>query len=271
MQRCQSRLGQVFRGALHQAAAGIGNDQPYALKATVDEVVQKCRPAGFVFLGALADAQNLPKTLTIDGAGHQQRDIADFAGPGALHHDAIEIEIRMLAFDGPVPPGLDLPINLLVEVRHRRRRNPRPPQRFRDVLDTPHRNARQIHLDQGLLDRALPPPVSFNDRRLKGLVAQASVSSDRTSPALGLQHSARSGPRAYRDGPRCARNAPASAKPVRLSVQQWRSTSLQQCPRTNPSRWLLNPLVVNRDDIAQRTRLYSSLMAAPSSSCPGCV
>ena len=67
-----SRLGQVFLGALYQAAAGIGNDQPYALEATIDQVPQKRRLARFVFLGALADAQNLPKTLGIDGAGHQE-------------------------------------------------------------------------------------------------------------------------------------------------------------------------------------------------------
>ena len=32
-----SRLGQVFLGAFYQAPAGIGNDQPYALEATVDD------------------------------------------------------------------------------------------------------------------------------------------------------------------------------------------------------------------------------------------
>src|ERR1700675_4793876 len=44
--------------------------------------------------------------------------------PTALHYDAVEIEIRMLAFDAPVPPSLDLGVNLLVEVRHRARAPP---------------------------------------------------------------------------------------------------------------------------------------------------
>ena len=67
-------------------------------------------------LSSLAPSQmprNLPKTLRIDGAGHQQRDIADFVSPGPLHHDAIE----MFAFDALVPPRLDLGVDLLVEVR----------------------------------------------------------------------------------------------------------------------------------------------------------
>jgi hypothetical protein len=37
------------------------------------------------------------KTFGIDGAGHKQRDVADLAGPGSLHYDAIEIKVRMLS------------------------------------------------------------------------------------------------------------------------------------------------------------------------------
>jgi len=39
-------------------------------------VTQKRRPAGLVLLGALADAQNLPKTLRIDGCLYQKLDSA---------------------------------------------------------------------------------------------------------------------------------------------------------------------------------------------------
>src|SRR4051812_686424 len=58
------------------------------------------------------------KPSEFDGTGHQQRDIADLAGPGPLHHDAVEIKVRVLAFDAPVPPSLDLGVDLLIEVRH---------------------------------------------------------------------------------------------------------------------------------------------------------
>ena len=90
-------FGQVFGGALREATAGIRNDQLHALEAALDQVMQKRRPAGLVLFGALADAQNLPKTLRIDGTGHQERNIANLAGPSPLHHDAVEIQIRMLA------------------------------------------------------------------------------------------------------------------------------------------------------------------------------
>src|SRR4051812_36437866 len=94
--------------------------------------------AGLVLLSALADAQNLPKTFRIDGTGHQERNIANLAGPSPLHHDAVEIQIRMLAFDAPIPPRLDFGVDLLVEVRHRARTHPRAPEGFGDVLHPPH-------------------------------------------------------------------------------------------------------------------------------------
>ena len=58
----------------------------------------------------------------------------------------------MLTFDPPVPPGLDLGVDLLVEVRDRAWAHPRAPERLGDVLHASNRNPRQIHLDQRFLD-----------------------------------------------------------------------------------------------------------------------
>ena len=57
---------EILRGALDQAAAGVGNNQLHAVEAAIDQMAQKCRPAGFVLFGAFADAQNLryPSELT---------------------------------------------------------------------------------------------------------------------------------------------------------------------------------------------------------------
>ncbi len=43
---------------------------------------------------------------------------------------------------------------------------PACPKRLRDILDPTYRHARQVHLDQRLLDRALAPSVTLDDRRL---------------------------------------------------------------------------------------------------------
>jgi hypothetical protein len=59
-----ARLPQEVRDALDKATpAGVGNDQLHALQAAVDQMTQKRRAAGFVLLGALADAQDLAKSF----------------------------------------------------------------------------------------------------------------------------------------------------------------------------------------------------------------
>src|ERR1700721_3891375 len=75
----------------------------------------------------------------------------------------------MLALDPPVPPGLELGVDLLVQVRHRARADAGAPQCLGDVLDPADPNPSQVHLDQRLLDRALAPAVTLDDGRLEGL------------------------------------------------------------------------------------------------------
>ena len=70
-----------------------------------------------------------------------------------FEYDPIEIHIRVLALNRPIASSLDRPVDLLVQVSHRRRRKSRAPQGLGDVLHPAHRNARQIHLDQCLLHR----------------------------------------------------------------------------------------------------------------------
>src|SRR5262245_10164412 len=99
MQRCQRASGR------YSAALSIRPRQASEMinctfrEAAVDQATQKRRLAGFVLLGAFADAQNLPISFGVDRTGHKKRDVADLTGPGALHHDAVEIKIWMFTFD----------------------------------------------------------------------------------------------------------------------------------------------------------------------------
>src|SRR5690606_12354932 len=74
---------------------------------------------------------------------------------------------RYVALDRAIAPSLDVPIDLLVEPRHRARAHPRAPQRFGDVFNAPHGYSRQVHLHQRFFDRRLAPSISLADRRLK--------------------------------------------------------------------------------------------------------
>jgi len=145
------------------------SDQADAGEPAFFEVLEDRAPASLVLFDALADAENLPITLAAHPDRYQQRHVANLAGPAALEHDAIQVHVGMLTLDRPIAPGLDGCVDLLVQVRQGRRRNPRAPQSLRDVFDPPYRDAGQIHLDQYFLHRALAPPVALDDRRLEGL------------------------------------------------------------------------------------------------------
>jgi hypothetical protein len=70
----------------------------------------------------------------------------------ALEHDAVEIDIRLLAVHRLVPPGLDLAVDFLVEVGHRAGARPGAPQRLGDVSTrstaTPARNISSTELSR---------------------------------------------------------------------------------------------------------------------------
>ena len=83
-----------------------------------------------------------------------------------------QVDIRVVALDRPLPPGLDVPVDLLVQLADRRGADLRTPQRLGDVLHSAYRHASKVHLDQGLLDRGLPATVALDDRRLECLLAQ---------------------------------------------------------------------------------------------------
>jgi len=162
-------VGEELRGTLRKSDTSVRDDQAHAFQPAFLQVLEEARPPGLILLGAFDDAEDLAISLGIDGNRHQQRDVANLARPGALHHDAVEVDVGMLTLDRPVPPLIDRRVDLLVEVADRRWRHPRAPQRFRDVLDATNGDPRQIHLDQRLLDGSLTPTIALDDRRLERL------------------------------------------------------------------------------------------------------
>ncbi len=92
----------------------------------------------------------------------------------------------MFTLDWLVPPGLDLPVHLLVQLADRGGGDAGAPQGFRDVFHPPDANPGQVHLDQSLLDTGFPALVTFDDLRLKGQGPQAGYLQG-DLPCLGLQ------------------------------------------------------------------------------------
>ena len=103
-------IGEEFGRTLGQAQTGIRYDQPHAVEPSLLEVFEEGAPATSVFLGSFADAENLPVTLTVHADRDKQRDVAGLAGPAALEHNAVEVNVRMTAFDRPIAPSLNCPV-----------------------------------------------------------------------------------------------------------------------------------------------------------------
>ena len=129
--------------------------------------LEEALPAGFVLLHALLCAQNLTVSVFCNANCHQNRDVFVFTAPVPLQVDAIHIDVRIPARQRPLSPVLDIHICLLVQFADRGRRYPAAPQRLCDVLYTPHRYARQVHLDKRFLHAAFPAPVPLNDCRFE--------------------------------------------------------------------------------------------------------
>ena len=59
--------------------------------------------------------QNVPIPVSPHADRNEHRDIADFAAPASFQAHPIEIDIRIGPGDGPLPPGVDLFVDALVE------------------------------------------------------------------------------------------------------------------------------------------------------------
>ena len=112
-------FGKELRGALGKPNAGIRGDEPDALQPAVLEMLEECAPASLVLLRPLANAEDVPIAALIHADRNQQRDVAHLASPAALEHDAVEVNIGVLARDRPIAfqpylAGLGLQLALIV-------------------------------------------------------------------------------------------------------------------------------------------------------------
>jgi hypothetical protein len=69
------------------------------IACSLSSVAAVGRTARLVLLRPFANAKNLSITLVIHPDRYQQRHVADLARPAALEHEAVEVNIGVLAFD----------------------------------------------------------------------------------------------------------------------------------------------------------------------------
>jgi len=96
----------------------------HALEAAIDQVPQECRASTCPpWRFAVPRISRKPSELTALATNSETLRTS----PAQVRFITMpsEIQIRMLAFDAPVPPSLDLGVDLLVEVGHRARAHTR--------------------------------------------------------------------------------------------------------------------------------------------------
>ena len=150
----------------------VAGDEPHAGEPAPLEPGEKLAP-GLRGLGVpLGAANDLPVAGGVDADGDQHGHVLVGPSPAALEIDAVDEDVGVAAVERPLPPGLDGREGPLVEVGDGAGGHRRSPQEFGDVLDPPGGDAREVHLDDGLLDRSLAPAVALDNGRLEGRAAQ---------------------------------------------------------------------------------------------------
>lgn len=85
---------------------------------------------------------------------------------------AVHEHVWVLRLQWAVAPFVDLGVHPLGLVGARLRGHAVSPQQLADVVDLPGGHTGQVHVDQGLLDALLAPPVAFDHRGLEDLALQ---------------------------------------------------------------------------------------------------
>ena len=157
-------IGKHFSHGLQHPQALVADDELYAIQAAPTEPLEEADPAGLVLFHAFGGTQNLTKTILIYGNCHQNSHIFVLSASVAAQVDAVHVDIRIpSALQRAVAPVLDVDVGVLVQLADGGRRDLAAPQRLGDVLHTAHRNACQVHLDEGFLHAALPAAIPLDD------------------------------------------------------------------------------------------------------------
>lgn len=143
----------------------VAHEHAHAAQPAGLEPRQEVAPALRRLGEALGAADHLAVAVLVHADRRHDRHVLVGAAPASLQVDAVDVDVRVFAGQGPASPLLDRLESLVVQVGDRAGGDARAPEDLADVLDAPRRHAGQVHLDDGLLDRGLAPLVALDDRR----------------------------------------------------------------------------------------------------------
>lgn len=159
------RVGEDLGYRADHAGGLVAGEHPHAAQAAGLQPREELPPALRGPREALRGADDLAVVVVVDAYSHHHRHVLVGSSPASLQVDPVDVDVGVGALERAVAPLLDGREGLLVQVRHRCRRDARAPEDLAHVLDAPGGDPRQAHLDHGLLDARLPAPVALDDRR----------------------------------------------------------------------------------------------------------
>ena len=160
-------IGQQLARGGDQPRAPISRHQSHALEASCEHAFDEFAPAFRVLLHALGHRKHLAPPVHADADGHQDARVLHGPAPAPFVPHAVHEQVRVILFEGPAPPCVDIRIDALELVAQGLRGHAVAPQEPADIIDLAGGDAGQVHVDQGLLDALLTPTVSFDHGRLE--------------------------------------------------------------------------------------------------------
>ena len=152
-------VGENLGDRADHAGGFVAGEHAHAAQPAGLEPRQEVAPA----LRRLGAADHLAVAVLVHADRHHDRHVLVGAAPASLQVDAVDVDVRVFAGQGPASPLLDRLEGLVVEIGDRAGGDARAPQDLADVLDAARGHPGQAHLDDGLLDAGLAPFVALDD------------------------------------------------------------------------------------------------------------
>src|SRR5215208_6492817 len=153
------RLGQRLADGGDQPGMLVGDHQPNAGQATLDQLAQQAGPARLGLLGAHVHREQAAMAIGTDAIRDQRRYVLDAAGPSRVDERGVEVEIRDGVGDGLRAERLDLVLKPAGHPARRRPTDALAEQRLGDRRDVPRGRTAHVRLGDGVVDLALAPTV----------------------------------------------------------------------------------------------------------------
>lgn len=155
--------------------SSVASDEPHAGEPAPPEPGEELAP-GVRRLGvSLGAADDLPVAGRVDADGDRRGRVLVGSSPAALEADAVDENEGVVAIERHQPSGPDGREVPLVEVGDGAGGHRRPPKELGDALDPPGRDAHEVQLDDGLLDRGQAPTVAPGPDELRRLLVEQRV------------------------------------------------------------------------------------------------